>query len=736
MFESSKNLALARKELITKTLPNYLNHSRGQHNLQGLIGRADGNEEGYWHLKLVYAGVNKRKIMSAGDAAKIPPQCHNSLDQISPDNGLFSFSRASSGHQATMPSAVDIITYIGIPLAVLGVLPTIYTCLKSFFTLREITRTLHRNGVIAITRSALLSGIVEIEIPRRSIIPLDRSDPKYFALNVKPSSLKGGSWTLFNWKEMVIGVKSYRLQYHDELSQPQAEMEFEALIAFLLDRGAVPSKEGWADLRGAGLWTPAGTKLLLSPVSGEEVLSIAMSDDSDGILSLSLNWRREWDRRGKDSLPPYWTRVRPAKKEEDVLAKLEELEANSVQGQKNEVDKKGAFLDDDSAASDANLGFKTAARVRISAAGVQEAYREDVGNKLPLIHLRSMPSANDSVGFWFCCAATAFEAPHGGLWSYSIPEDVLALARRESVPCGVMVLLGAMSDDEVPTWRTPYNDQAERFEKHVKFMEQSRQANEEMRLPPEQRDTARRQRLEREARDFHNDFRRKLMKDQERKESETMEAMQSQKLPISVVAEANRKWLLRKFELPEHVTTLALFEQVLYGMIHEASFARRVVVMLDLWKNWSQSGGMTKSHYLAVKEDQVIFSLASFVIFVIRSTVSEPTGSVVGDLQECLRIWKKLTGDIWHKNVHPPKLSYLELLLTVELILIQLRRLLAECIDERTEVLDTLLDINRHAQTIFLSKLNRGSHIRTGADNCIFRILCAEIAFSNHLAGG
>lgn len=201
-------------------------------------------------------------------------------------------------------SAVDIITYVGIPLTVLGVLPTIYTCLKSFFTLREITKTLDRNGVVAITRSALLSGIVEIEIPRRSIIPLNRNDPQYFGVRDTPSRLKGGTWTLFSWKEMVIGVKSYRLQYHDELAQPQAEIDFEALIAFLLDRGAVPSKEGWADLRGAGLWTPVGTKLLLSPVSPEEVLSVAMSDDSDGILSLSLNWNRDWDRRGRDSLPP------------------------------------------------------------------------------------------------------------------------------------------------------------------------------------------------------------------------------------------------------------------------------------------------------------------------------------------------------------------------------------------------------------------------------------------------
>ncbi|KAF2477443.1 uncharacterized protein BDR25DRAFT_330242 [Lindgomyces ingoldianus] len=542
-----------------------------------------------------------------------------------------------------MVSAVDIITYIGIPLAVLGVLPTIYTCLKSFFTLREITKTLHRNGVIAITRSALLSGIVEIEIPRRSIIPLDRGDPKYFALNARPSSLKGGTWTLFNWKEMVIGVKSYRLQYHDELLQPQAEIEFEALIAFLLDRGAVPSKEGWADLRGAGLWTPAGTKLLLSPVSGEEVLSVAMSDDSDGILSLSLNWRREWDRRSADSLPPYWTRVNPPSvKDVDVLAKLNEMEAPQQDGKK-EVDKKGGFLDDDSAASAVNVGSNSAVRVRIGSAGIQEAYGEDdAKRKLTLLHLRPPSSSHDpTAGFWFCCAATAYEAPQGGLWSFSIPEDVLSFVRQDTVPCGVMVLLGTMTDDEVPTWRTPYDYKAEQFEKHVKFMDQSRRMQEESRMPPEQRAAAQKKRMEQDAIDFHNEARRRRMKEEQRRESEILEAMQSQKLPIAIVAEANRKWMVQKFSLSEEIPILSLVEQTMFGMVQDSSFAKRISIMLDLWKSWGQSGGMTKGHYLAIKEDQVTFALASFVLFVIRSMVSEPMGSVAGDLQECLRIWKK-----------------------------------------------------------------------------------------------
>lgn len=545
----------------------------------------------------------------------------------------------------TMASAVDIVTYVGIPLAVLGVLPTIYTAWKSFLTLRQITRTLHANGVTALTRSALLSGIVEVEIPRRSIIPLDRSDPRYFGLRATPSRLRGGTWTLFEWKEMAIGVKSYRLQYHDELAQPQAEIEFEALIAFLLDRGAVPSQAGWSDLRGAGLWTVAGTKLLVSPVEGEEVLSVAFSDDSDGILSLSLNWKGEWDGRGSDSLPPYWVRIQAPKDDDDLLARVNEIEEAKTEGATEE--KKGAFLDDASAASE-EVKPQSAIRVRISTTGIQEAYGDDTAkHKLQLHHLRpSLPSspapAVSTAGFWFCCAATAFQAPQGGLWSFSLPQDILSLARHSTVPCGVMVLLDTMTDEEVPAWRTPHNDQAERLEQQVKAQKQSRAMLEEGRLPPAQRDAARRDRMQREAMDFHTDFRRRMLMQEERREAELLEAIQSQKLPIGIVAHANLKFLKKRLRLSSVPTLATAVERVLYGMLQDRAFAHRLSVMLDLWKNWAQSGGMTKSHYLAVKEDQIMFSLASCLLASIRDTVGEPSGSVVGDLQECLRMWKKV----------------------------------------------------------------------------------------------
>ncbi|KAF2634607.1 hypothetical protein P280DRAFT_463220 [Massarina eburnea CBS 473.64] len=551
-------------------------------------------------------------------------------------------------------SPVDIITYVGIPLAVLGVLPTIYTCLKSFFTLRDITKSLQRNGVIAITRSALLTGIVEIEIPRRSIIPLDRNDPKYFSLRERPSALKGGTWTLFNWKEMVIGVKSYRLQYSDELMQPQTEIEFEALVAFLLDRGAVPSATGWVHLRNAGLWTPAGTKLLVVG-DEEEVLSVALSDDSDGILSLSLGWREEWGSlgRGRDSLPPYWIRVaKPRTKEEDLFRAIEELEKPSDDNdeEKNKVNTnaQGGFLDDDSAVSVKAPTRSPTIRIRISTTGVQASFTETEtapSLPLPLLHLRILHTAPDAtVGFWFSCMTTAFQAPQGGLWSFNIPPETLSIAQRETVPCGVMVILGTMTDDQVPAWRTSnHDDKGEQFERHVRFQEQSRRMNEEMRLPPEQRDAARRRRQEQEAAEFHDNFRRKLLRDEQRREAEILEAIQSQRLPTNIVATANLAYLSRKLNFASPLTIPTVIEQMLYTMLHDPSFSMRLATMLDLWKNWALSGGMTKSHFLAVKEDQITFALASVVWAALGAIRGDGGGgNVMEDLQECLRVWKKV----------------------------------------------------------------------------------------------
>lgn len=77
-----------------------------------------------------------------------------------------------------------------------------------------------------------------------------------------------------------------RVQYSSGLRIPQAEVDLEELHEFLLDRGAVPDVKSIYMLRISGLWTPAGTSLMLSPDSKHTALRMSMPDESDGVLSL------------------------------------------------------------------------------------------------------------------------------------------------------------------------------------------------------------------------------------------------------------------------------------------------------------------------------------------------------------------------------------------------------------------------------------------------------------------
>ncbi|KAL8648973.1 MAG: hypothetical protein Q9210_004672 [Variospora velana] len=152
-----------------------------------------------------------------------------------------------------MADASDVITYIGVPLAVLGVLPIFYTFTNSFFTLRNVKRSLRRCGLEATTRGSYMGGVIEVSLPRYSVTPLERTEDGYWTQDTKPSTLKGGTWTIFNWNQLVTGHAMQRIQYSSDLKVPQAEIELEELFEFMLDRGAVPDAKGIHMLRVSGL---------------------------------------------------------------------------------------------------------------------------------------------------------------------------------------------------------------------------------------------------------------------------------------------------------------------------------------------------------------------------------------------------------------------------------------------------------------------------------------------------
>lgn len=104
-----------------------------------------------------------------------------------------------------MANASVIITFVGILLAVLVVLPNLYSAIHSLLTSQSIKRKLKVNGIETLsTTSSMVAGTVEVSLPRFNITPLDREeDPDYWKANAHPSHLKGASWTLFNWNCLV-----------------------------------------------------------------------------------------------------------------------------------------------------------------------------------------------------------------------------------------------------------------------------------------------------------------------------------------------------------------------------------------------------------------------------------------------------------------------------------------------------------------------------------------------------
>jgi hypothetical protein len=563
-----------------------------------------------------------------------------------------------------MPNASDIITYAGVPLAVIGVVPTLYIAFQSVATSREIRERLTRNGVTAIIRSSLLSGIVEVEIQRINLQPLDRDDPEYFELAPRPSNLKGGSWTKLNWRSLSIGRRVYRLQYHDELVQPQAEADFESLVAFLLDRGAIADERGFADLRSSGLWTPAGTRLLVSPDGFHPVLSVASSEDSEGLLSLSMDWRGHWDKRTVYDLPPYWMRIR-APEQPSQLGILDEKKRLSgqeaVQSEKTEVQQHRKSL----APGDVRLStnadtvsityslapsnFSSALRLHMGQAGVDEMVFEDnPKRKIRPRHLRQIHGEPNTMAMWFSCAATALGAPQGGLWSYAIPESIVALSAQESVPCGIMVLLGVMAEDAVPTWRTPLavDDQLQKLEERERQTQRHRQMMEDMRLgsqlTPEQRTQRQLARMREDMDRQRFEGERKRIEDERRRSAELVEALNSPRLGAGKVACAMVAWLVERGHVGEGSTTAEVVERVLWEMVNDCAVAAEIGRVMDSWKHWAEEGGMTSAQYGIVKESLVTFGYASCILALIQEVGAGLSGTVVSDLQDCLRLWRRV----------------------------------------------------------------------------------------------
>jgi hypothetical protein len=411
-------------------------------------------------------------------------------------------------------SPTDIITYIGIPLAVLGVLPILYNTVATLAALSKIKRMLRHSKLTALTRSDVVNRVIEVELPRYAVTPWDRFNQKaeYWQLTRQPSEIPGGSWTKFNWKTNTIGFKTQRVEYADQLRQPQVEVAFDELIAYLLDLGAVPDAHGWKLLRSTGLWTPMGCSLMTSP-DGHKALSIAPLDDSDGHLSLAVNWSTSWTTRDFRQLPPYWVRLPPPPPKRPETATSAEASASreaaqTITDEEAEKDKETAPRESlDSIQKQAQLNSTTAISCQISVDGLvsalsQEADIASAASSPHSLYIEHLKTRRDKLnGVWFASAATAYGTTSQTiLWNYKIPEDILNFARKDTVPCGVLVLLGVIEESQTPEWATKHDGHLESHDLFVRRSAERRLAMQaENKMSPAERQTAVSNRMQRES---------------------------------------------------------------------------------------------------------------------------------------------------------------------------------------------------------------------------------------------
>ncbi|KAF3482507.1 uncharacterized protein GIQ15_05266 [Arthroderma uncinatum] len=568
-------------------------------------------------------------------------------------------------------SPADIITYIGVPLAVIGVLPIIYTCVRALLVLRSIRIVLARNGHSnsAVTRGSMMSGIVEVELPRYTITPLDREDDEeYWKLNAGRSTLSGGSWSYFHWNCLVTGKKLYRIQYKDELLVPQAEIEFDELVGFLLDRGAVPDENGWNMLRTSGLWTPAGTVLLRSPLSGfGAVLRTSVPDDSDGVLSLKVHWQSDWDQRDKHCLPPFWMRVHQpklfhdrtstsgsgstSKAGEETIDDKEGQKLLSVEGPTGDpiedmqpditaVPSLLAHIEEKRASLDSTDALSDSIRFRIESDTVEKIYFEQDHSLTG--RTREMGHTGDAINQWFVYTASSLgHNEKAGTWSFALPQNILQAVKREAVPCGVMELLDIMQESELPHWASPRPQFNDPMKFHNRFLENIRAAQLEKTMPPAQAEAARRAREQASMRAMHNDHTEGVKVMREYEEKHRIEALTSPKLSNKAVANACLAWLTKNNYVPKTYQIRDLAKAALYLMVLDSNEAKAITQVCDRWTIWHQSPGMNRSEIEFLRDNKASFCYASSIIYTIQ-IAAHSEAQVSTDMQECLKVWKKV----------------------------------------------------------------------------------------------
>ncbi|KAL8646296.1 MAG: hypothetical protein Q9226_006923 [Calogaya cf. arnoldii] len=475
-----------------------------------------------------------------------------------------------------------------------------------------------------------------------------------------------------------------RVQYSSDLRVPQAEIDLEELYEFLLDRGAVPDAKGIHMLRVSGLWTPAGTSLMLSPDSKQTALRMSMRDDSDGILSLALQWKQEWNKRNRSSLPPSWIRL-------DFPAKS----ASEVQSIVEDTTEKTANISSKSSCKHRSLDT-----VNIEANEYGTIYPDPVPppwyNPSPTSLRFRLTSSSTHPYLQF--RSPTYELHHEPLWSaplpslegtrptttwlaplsltlglssrcpttfLTLPKMLHNLSQSSSIPCGVLVLAHLLSPNDAPEWESPEPSKSNHLEGHERFMSQQRAVARERLLPEAQQQQAARLRQTEELSAIMTRMRKEQEERAEREKRREREAINSTRIQIHLVKNAALAFLEGEGLVSNAANDVedatrdskdpiqTAVERLLVGIYRadvgidaeESKWTVNACAMLDRWRDWAERGGMTKEDLRAILQDKRAFCWAAVAVGLVTKVCGEngPDGNgLLNDVRECLRVWKKV----------------------------------------------------------------------------------------------
>ncbi|KAH6643415.1 hypothetical protein BKA67DRAFT_542372 [Truncatella angustata] len=506
--------------------------------------------------------------------------------------------------------APNIITYIGVPLAVLGVLPILYNVVRTtnlYFTVKARLKPSRKLDKDIELTNDYFGGEVEVRLRTFRVMPLKREDPLYWKIS-NQQQLTGGSWGIFNWRYLPAGQMSQRLKSANQLRQFQVEVAFRELIYYFLDLGAVPDSQGWKALRSNGIWTTVDTALMVS-LDGlrHPVLTIASLNISslDGRLSLKVPQKTGslMKRYNNFATPaaPDWAKldikkVYPSEERNPIGRRAEDPDKQIFEFQRSSKSETTTIphltVVADSAKSEEN-----GLRFRIEASGsiVVNDQTIDIEH---LASRRRSPTIS-----WFACLFTSYAASQRVLTKYHIPEDVVNFAQSCSIPSGVLVILGVVDSKEVPEWETT------RRQNPVPLGHMRQPSN----LPSTQRTKAEVDGLVQQWAEQHL---QKLDQHDER----MSQALQSKTWDVGIIAHHGLRWLSKRLG-PAHLRE-NLVALILGRIVDEPQLAESIEAMLDRWNEWSDTGGMKQSdlRYLQADEKNLeIFLFSSLLIVTVRN---------------------------------------------------------------------------------------------------------------------